>query len=179
MFWSTFATDAPPARTDDVQALLIEKHGAWKSPYIRQIIDAASDPRFTKLLVLPRYEVPYLPHWTSLHGTALAPKTGSARIMLVGDAAHAAAPDSGQGASMALEDVQMLAMLLRHYSSDLPKVAKAYEDMRIPRVGRILRLGRRNGDGKREISWFRAAVRDLMLWIMCTFFFLPVFVSVI
>ncbi len=63
-------------------------------------------PRFTELLVLPRYEVPYLPHWTSLHGTALAPKTGSARIMLVGDAAHAAAPDSGQGASMALEDVQ-------------------------------------------------------------------------
>ncbi|KAK0421712.1 hypothetical protein EV421DRAFT_1872391 [Armillaria borealis] len=168
MFWSTFATDAPPARTDDVHALLIEKHGAWKSPSscIRQIIDAAS-ACLTKLLVLPRYEVPYLPHWTSLHGTALAPKTGSARIMLVGDATHAAAPDSGQGASMALEDVQMLAMLLRHYSSDLPKVVKAYEDMRIPRVGRILRLGRRNGDGKREISWFRAAVRDLVLWIMC------------
>ncbi|PBK74615.1 FAD/NAD(P)-binding domain-containing protein [Armillaria solidipes] len=166
MFWSTFATDAPPARTDDVQALFIEKHGAWKSPSscIRQIIDAASGSDFTKLLVLPRYEVPYLPHWTSLHGTALAPKTGSARIILVGDAA---APGSGQGASMALEDVQMLAMLLRHYSSDLPKVAKAYEDMRIPRVGRILRLGRRNGDGKREISWFRAAVRDLVLWIMC------------
>ncbi|KAK0188262.1 hypothetical protein F5146DRAFT_1104935 [Armillaria mellea] len=170
MFWSTFATDTPPAVTDDVHALLVEKHGAWKSPYIPHIIDAAStsiDSRFSKVLVLPRYEVPHLPHWTSLHGTALAPRSGSARIMLVGDAAHAAAPDSGQGASMALEDVQMLAMLLRHYSSDLPKVAKAYEDMRIPRVGRILRLGRRNRDGKREITWFRAAVRDLILWIMC------------
>ncbi|KAK0222062.1 hypothetical protein IW262DRAFT_1460329 [Armillaria fumosa] len=164
MFWSTFATDTPPARTDDVQALLIQKHGSWNSAYIRHITHAASGSRW---LVLPRYEIPYLPHWTSLHGTALAPKTGSARIMLVGDAAHAAAPDSGQGASMALEDAQMLAILLRHYSADLPKVAKAYENMRIPRVGKILRRGRRYGDGKRDISWFRAAVRDLILWIMC------------
>ncbi|KAK0487224.1 hypothetical protein IW261DRAFT_597748 [Armillaria novae-zelandiae] len=163
MFWSTFATDTPPAHTDDVQALLIDKHGSWNSSYIRQIIHASGSGR----LVLPRYEVPHLPHWTSLHGTALAPKTGSARIMLLGDAAHAAAPDSGQGASMALEDAQMLAMLLRHYGADLPKVAKAYEDMRIPRVGRILRRGRRYGDGKRDISSFRAAVRDLILWIIC------------
>ncbi|KAK0503769.1 hypothetical protein EDD18DRAFT_1344676 [Armillaria luteobubalina] len=90
--------------------------------------------------------------------------------MLVGVAAHAAAPDSGQGASMALKDVQMLTILLCPYDADLPKVAKACKDMRIPCVGKILRWGRQGrwyGDSKHDISWFRAAVRDLILWIMC------------
>ncbi|KAK0201593.1 hypothetical protein DFS33DRAFT_1000826 [Desarmillaria ectypa] len=181
MFWSTYATDTPPPRdlpSEDIRTILMQKHDSWRSPYtgaFRQIIDAASQPtatdsRFTKWLVLPRYEIPHLPHWTSLHGTALGPSAGAARIILMGDAAHAASPDSGQGASMAFEDAQMLGLLLRHYLPDsepLPKVAKAYEDMRIPRVRRILRLGRRQADGKREISWFKASVRDLILWILC------------
>ncbi|KAK0464734.1 uncharacterized protein EV420DRAFT_1618490 [Desarmillaria tabescens] len=182
MFWSTYEIDTPPSRdlpSEDIRAILIQKHDSWRSPYtgaFRQIIDAASQPtttdsRFTKWLVLPRYEIPHLPYWTSLHGTLLGPATGAARIILMGDAAHAASPDSGQGASMAFEDAQMLGLLLRHYlphSDPLPKVAKAYEDMRIPRVGRILRIGRRQAEGKREISRFKAAVRDLFLWIMCT-----------
>ncbi|KAG7443159.1 FAD/NAD(P)-binding domain-containing protein [Guyanagaster necrorhizus] len=181
MFWSTYATDTPPSRdlpSEEIRAILMEKHDSWKSPFagaFRQIIDAAyrptiTDSRFTKWLVLPRYEISPLPYWSSLHGTVLGPAKGAARIILVGDAAHAAAPDSGQGASMAFEDAQMLGLLLRHYLPDsdpLPKVAKAYEDMRIPRVGRILRIGRRQAEGKREISWFKAAVRDLVLWIMC------------
>ncbi|KAK0464774.1 uncharacterized protein EV420DRAFT_1638341 [Desarmillaria tabescens] len=181
MFWSTYATDTPPTRdlpSEDLRAILMQKHGSWRSPYtgaFRQIIDAASQPtdvdsRFTRWLVLPRYEILPLPYWTSLHGTALGPSTGSARIILVGDAAHVASPYSGHGASLAFEDAQMLGLLLRHYLSDpesLPKVAKAYEEMRIPRVGRILRLERRQTDGKREISRFKAVVRDLVLWILC------------
>ncbi|SJL04871.1 uncharacterized protein ARMOST_08242 [Armillaria ostoyae] len=166
MFWSTYATNVPPPRdlpSKDLRVILMQKHGSWRSPYtsaFRQIIDAVSQPtntdsRFTRWLVLPCYELLPLPYWTSLHGMALGPSTGSARIVLVGDAAHAALPYSGHGASLAFEDTQMLGLLLHHYLSNpesLPKVAKAYEDMRIPRVGQILRLGRRQTDGKREIS---------------------------
>lgn len=187
MFWSTYVTNTPPPRdlpSEDLRAILMEKYGSWRSPYTGafcQIIDAASQPtnkadsRFTGWLVLPRYELLPLPYWTSLHGTALGPSTGSARIVLVGNAAHAASPYSGHGASLAFEDAQMLGLLLHHYLSNpesLPKVATAYEDMRIPCVGRILRLGRCQTDGKREISWLKAIIRNLILWIMCMLFLL-------
>ncbi|KPI20498.1 monooxygenase FAD-binding protein [Actinobacteria bacterium OK074] len=57
----------------------------------------------------------------------------SGRILLLGDAAHAASPATGQGASMALEDAVVLAKSLR----DTPDTATAlalYETLRRPRV---------------------------------------------
>ncbi|MEU0007899.1 NAD(P)/FAD-dependent oxidoreductase [Streptomyces sp. NPDC006314] len=57
----------------------------------------------------------------------------SGRILLIGDAAHAASPATGQGASMALEDAVVLAKALR----DLPDPESAfavYERHRRPRV---------------------------------------------
>lgn len=55
------------------------------------------------------------------------------RVLLVGDAAHAASPATGQGASMALEDAVVLAKALR----DLPdpeSAFAAYERHRRPRA---------------------------------------------
>jgi len=55
------------------------------------------------------------------------------RALLLGDAAHAASPATGQGASMALEDAVVLAKCLR----DLPDTETAlarYESLRRPRV---------------------------------------------
>ncbi|WP_323375423.1 FAD-dependent oxidoreductase [Streptomyces sp. RB17] len=55
------------------------------------------------------------------------------RVLLIGDAAHAASPATGQGASMALEDAVVLAKALR----DLPDpqtAFAAYERHRRPRV---------------------------------------------
>ncbi|MEV5174438.1 NAD(P)/FAD-dependent oxidoreductase [Streptomyces flaveolus] len=55
------------------------------------------------------------------------------RVLLVGDAAHAASPATGQGASMALEDAVVLAKALR----DLPDpraACAAYERHRRPRT---------------------------------------------
>ncbi|MFG2356215.1 FAD-dependent oxidoreductase [Streptomyces sp. NPDC048521] len=57
----------------------------------------------------------------------------SGRILLIGDAAHAASPATGQGASMALEDAVVLAKALR----DLPdpeSAFAAYERHRRPRA---------------------------------------------
>ncbi|MEY9887641.1 2-polyprenyl-6-methoxyphenol hydroxylase-like FAD-dependent oxidoreductase [Catenulispora sp. MAP5-51] len=55
------------------------------------------------------------------------------RAVLIGDAAHAASPATGQGASMALEDAVILAKALR----DAPTPAAAFADydrLRRPRV---------------------------------------------
>ncbi|MEU1269348.1 NAD(P)/FAD-dependent oxidoreductase [Streptomyces sp. NPDC005799] len=57
----------------------------------------------------------------------------SGRILLVGDAAHAASPATGQGASMALEDAVILAKCLRD-TPDPDSALSLYEELRRPRV---------------------------------------------
>src|SRR4029453_6446595 len=64
------------------------------------------------------------------------PRWHSGRMVLVGDAAHAPSPSSGQGASLAAESAIELARCLR----DLPDVESAftaYERLRRARVERV------------------------------------------
>lgn len=68
-------------------------------------------------------------------------------MIIVGDAAHATSPASGQGASMAIEDAVTLARCLR----DNDSVAAAFADhesLRRERVEKVVRQGKRNGTGK-------------------------------
>jgi 2-polyprenyl-6-methoxyphenol hydroxylase-like FAD-dependent oxidoreductase len=57
----------------------------------------------------------------------------SGRTLLIGDAAHAASPATGQGASMALEDAVVLAKSLRD-APDTGTALSLYEELRRPRV---------------------------------------------
>ncbi|MEU9487585.1 FAD-dependent oxidoreductase [Streptomyces decoyicus] len=57
----------------------------------------------------------------------------SGRTLIIGDAAHAASPATGQGASMALEDAVILAKSLRD-TPDLDSALSLYEACRRPRV---------------------------------------------
>lgn len=63
----------------------------------------------------------------------MAWRTGG--VLLLGDAAHAASPATGQGASMALEDAVVLAKALRD-APDTATALAAYERLRRPRVER-------------------------------------------
>ncbi|GGS70042.1 FAD-dependent oxidoreductase [Planobispora rosea] len=95
------------------------------------------------------YDLPTVPRWSN------------ERMVIVGDAAHAASPSSGQGASMAIEDAVVLAKCLR----DVPGTRDAftaYERLRRDRVERIVVQGRRNGDGKAPGA-AGAFFRDLMM----------------
>jgi 2-polyprenyl-6-methoxyphenol hydroxylase-like FAD-dependent oxidoreductase len=68
------------------------------------------------------------------------------RTVLIGDAAHAASPATGQGASMALEDAVILAKALR----DRPGEAfELYEAIRRPRVERNIEASAAATAGKR------------------------------
>ncbi|MGK5678908.1 FAD-dependent oxidoreductase [Actinoplanes sp. URMC 104] len=90
----------------------------------------------------------------------------SARTVLIGDAAHAVAPSSGQGASMAIEDAVTLGRCLPSpAASSAAPIAEGlgeYERRRRRRVERVVAVGRRNGSGK-AAGPIGAAVRDAML----------------
>ncbi|WP_461065465.1 FAD-dependent oxidoreductase [Streptomyces pseudoechinosporeus] len=57
----------------------------------------------------------------------------SGRTLVIGDAAHAASPATGQGASMAMEDAVILAKALRD-APDTDTALSVYETLRRPRV---------------------------------------------
>jgi len=83
------------------------------------------------------------------------------RMIIIGDAAHAASPSSGQGAAMAIEDAVVLARCLRNE----PRIGHAfgrYEQLRRERVERVVAQGKKNGTGKTP-GPFGRVVRDLLL----------------
>ncbi|MFF2658971.1 FAD-dependent monooxygenase [Kitasatospora sp. NPDC058032] len=66
-------------------------------------------------------------------------------MVLTGDAAHAPSSSSGQGASLAIESSVELARCLRDLA--LPGALDRYEELRRPRVERIIRqTGRINSN---------------------------------
>lgn len=82
------------------------------------------------------------------------------RCVLVGDAAHAVAPSSGQGASMAIEDAVTLGRCLVE-RADVPAALADYERRRRARVERVVAYGRRNGSSK-TAGPLGAAIRDAL-----------------
>jgi FAD-dependent urate hydroxylase len=94
------------------------------------------------------YDLPRVPVW---HDD---------RTVLLGDAAHAASPSSGQGASMAVEDAVTLAKCLRD-AADVPAALAAYESLRRPRVEKVVAYGRRSSSTK-VAGPVGGAIRDAM-----------------
>ncbi len=90
------------------------------------------------------------------------------RMIVIGDAAHAPAPSSGQGASMAMEDGVLLAMALRDAPS-IEAAFAAYEGTRRERVERIVAYGARSSDSKIPGKVGRIA-RDAFMRLAFRFF---------
>ncbi|WP_216211791.1 FAD-dependent oxidoreductase [Amycolatopsis aidingensis] len=83
----------------------------------------------------PTYDFPSVPNWYR------------DRMIIIGDAAHATSPASGQGASMAMEDAVTLARCLRDLEG-VPAAFARYEQLRRERVEAIVAQGRRNTTAK-------------------------------
>ncbi|WP_327048175.1 FAD-dependent monooxygenase [Microbispora sp. NBC_01189] len=101
-----------------------------------------------------------LPAWNT-YDFPTVPTWSGDRMVIVGDAAHATSPSSGQGASMAVEDAVVLARCLRDVP-DTRGAFAAFERLRRARVERVVAHGKRNGDGKAPGA-VGAFVRDLFL----------------
>jgi FAD-dependent urate hydroxylase len=92
------------------------------------------------------YDLPRVPIWRA------------GRTVLVGDAAHAASPSSGQGASMAMEDAVTLGRCLGVRRA-VPAALVDYERARRRRVEKVVAYGKRNGNAK-TAGPVGAAIRD-------------------
>ncbi|MGW5262704.1 FAD-dependent monooxygenase [Microbispora sp. NPDC004025] len=101
-----------------------------------------------------------VPAWNT-YDFPRVPKWFGERMVIVGDAAHATSPSSGQGASMAIEDAVVLGKCLRDVP-DITDAFAAFERLRRRRVERVVAQGKRNGDGKAP-GVGGAFVRDLIL----------------
>lgn len=86
-------------------------------------------------------------------------------VCLIGDAVHATSPTNGQGASMASEDGVMLAKCLRDVDSP-EKAFKKFQELRKERVEKIVKFGRRNGEGYFITNSFKKWFRNTMLRTM-------------
>lgn len=123
---------------------LIKLHGQDAGPAI-QLIEAT--PQI--MTMSPVHTIPHLPRWHSK------------RMIVVGDAAHAPSPTSGQGASLSIEDAVVLAKCLR----DLPdsdRAFAAFESLRRSRVERIIKAAARINNSKAAGPPARV-VRDALL----------------
>jgi 2-polyprenyl-6-methoxyphenol hydroxylase-like FAD-dependent oxidoreductase len=129
----------------ELKARLIELHKPDHHP-IEEIIASTTMPIIRWSVV----EMPPLSTWYK------------GRVVLVGDAAHAMGPHSGQGGSMAMEDAIVLAKCLR----DIPDISEAfatYQRIRKERVEYVVDVTRRTGDRKEPPGWFGRLTRDLIL----------------
>ncbi|CAN7441648.1 NAD(P)/FAD-dependent oxidoreductase [Terrabacter sp. LjRoot27] len=89
------------------------------------------------------------------------------RMVVVGDAAHAPSPSSGQGAALALEDAVVLATCLRD-AGTVEEALTAYDTARRRRVERIVAAGARSSSSKIPGRAGRA-VRDAMMRLVFRF----------
>ncbi|MFO0685497.1 MAG: FAD-dependent monooxygenase [Sandaracinus sp.] len=103
------------------------------------------------LVFTRQLELPSVPRWSR------------GPVGILGDAAHAASPTSGQGASLAIEDAVALARCLRDQPA--PQAFAAFEAERRARVERVVAEAARTSSQKIP-GPFGAFVRDRMLPIV-------------
>ncbi|WP_344416098.1 FAD-dependent oxidoreductase, partial [Pseudonocardia ailaonensis] len=109
------------------------------------IVRAAPGPLFG----WATYDMPPVPHW---HRD---------RMVIIGDAAHATSPASGQGASMALEDAIVLAKCLRDVS-DVEHAFATFDAIRRSRVEAVVEVGKR-GSSQKAAGPVGRVIRDAMM----------------
>ncbi|KAJ5100523.1 hypothetical protein N7456_006575 [Penicillium angulare] len=166
-WWSTYEIEECPDHknidTADVTRQLHKRHAEWKDPAIRKILASLEVKS-----MYPTWTSPPIPTWE---------RDG---VILVGDAAHALPPSSGQGSSQALEDVEALALILSHqldnasksgnsstgYKSVFKAAAGQYMAIRQPHVTKILEAARENQNKKREMGVFQEYLMYGFLKIM-------------
>jgi 2-polyprenyl-6-methoxyphenol hydroxylase-like FAD-dependent oxidoreductase len=109
---------------------------------------------------------------SAVHTMPSLPTWHTERVIVIGDAAHAPSPTSGQGASLAIEDAVQLAKCLRDLSGP-GQAFGTFEQLRRPRTEKIIKQAARVNNNKAATGITRV-FRDLMMPVM-----MPLFVKLI
>jgi 2-polyprenyl-6-methoxyphenol hydroxylase-like FAD-dependent oxidoreductase len=143
-------------------AALLERHRGWTTPAVQAILDYLESRPEAVEGFYPTWTAPSLPTWHK------------GPVLLVGDAAHALQPSSGQGTSLALEDAEALAICLSHHYRPLSspvtddevwqtqteKALKSFEKVRMPRVREQYDRSQKMGGMKDNMS----IVTEMMMY---------------
>jgi 2-polyprenyl-6-methoxyphenol hydroxylase-like FAD-dependent oxidoreductase len=148
-WWTVIERETPMTEAErdatslaDVRESILAASDHWDQA-VRHILEATT--KFVPPLNI--FDVASLPRWWR------------GRTVLIGDAAHAVSPHSGQGASMALEDAIVLARILRDAQGSPGDAFAAFEAARRDRVERVVAFGRQSGNSKKKQG-------PLVAWVM-------------
>ena len=155
---------------------LLSRHRSWKNPTITAILQHLEQSGPQNLDgFYPTYTTPELPTWQ---------KNG--KLVLVGDAAHALQPSSGQGACQALEDAEGLGLLLQYYLRESQRnseanatpvtpastakaislALKSFDTLRIPRLHKIYVHSQRMSGMKADMGFVAEGCMYAAIWIV-------------
>ncbi|GLZ81323.1 FAD-dependent oxidoreductase [Actinorhabdospora filicis] len=128
--------------------------------WLRHLAAAVADDRTPGPELVRRTRPEDLLVTGALEDVPTVPTWHKGRVVLIGDAAHATSPSSGQGASLAAESAVMIARCLR----DLPyeRAFPVFERMRRERVERIIAMAARTNQNKAAGPVARV-IRDLVM----------------
>jgi FAD-dependent urate hydroxylase len=132
----------------------------WRPRLLQRFADDAG-PAIALIEATPQI-MPMSP----IHTIAHLPTWHHGRMIVIGDAAHAPSPTSGQGASLSIEDAVVLAKSLRDQPSPQAAFAR-FEAARRPRVERIIKWAARINNSKAAGPIARM-LRDAMLPMILT-----------
>ncbi|PIG89088.1 hypothetical protein AARAC_011271 [Aspergillus arachidicola] len=115
---------------DKLYNMFCKDYEQW-GPAGRSIMDLLST-RKEGLLLWPFHRMPKLSSWASPAG----------RVIIIGDAAHAMPPSSGQGVNQALEDAFTLSVLLKSLSSktNANEALRLWHERRQDRIDMTLKM---------------------------------------
>ncbi|HWV69507.1 NAD(P)/FAD-dependent oxidoreductase [Chitinophaga sp.] len=133
-----------PALQHEIKTELLKLHRE-DDRKITEIITATED-----LFAYPIYDMPQLEKWYTRN------------ICLIGDAAHAISPHTGQGASLALEDSAVLAKCLAKYGES-EKAFSVFQALRQKRVEKVVAQARKIGKSKSKANPVATFFRDFFL----------------
>jgi 2-polyprenyl-6-methoxyphenol hydroxylase-like FAD-dependent oxidoreductase len=148
----------PSPREPTAAELAAITPSAWRA----RLMDLFKDEEGPMLDIIAATEH-IVPGWNT-YDFPTVPRWFTDRMVIIGDAAHATSPSSGQGASMAIEDALVLGQCLR----DVPSIRQAFatfERLRRTRVEKVVAQGKRNGSGK-ALGLVGAMMRDLFMPVM-------------
>jgi len=145
-FASANAPEGERGPSTGTKGELIERFGDWHEP-IKEVIESTNQSCIIRTDI---YDHDPLTRWSE------------GRVTLLGDAAHAATPNLGQGACQAIEDAVVLATCLGE-APDVVAALKAYESRRMKRTSAITMQSRRLGQMGRWKNPLACWIRDKLI----------------